>query len=63
MTDATMSREEIAEFLAAIRKLRDRLDILRLYVAGKLGVITGGRDDKIGEVETRPSHEGEGDCD
>jgi hypothetical protein len=32
MTDATMSREEIAEFLAAIKKLRDQLDILRVYV-------------------------------
>jgi hypothetical protein len=33
MTDATMSREEVAEFLVAIKKLRDQLDIMQVYLA------------------------------
>jgi hypothetical protein len=32
MADATMSREELAAFLAAIKKLRDELDVMRAYV-------------------------------
>jgi hypothetical protein len=37
MTDATMSREEIAEFLASLKKLRDGLDDFN----GRLAAIDG----------------------
>jgi hypothetical protein len=33
MADATMSREEIAEFLASLKKLRDGLDDFNCQVA------------------------------
>ena len=59
MTDATMSREEIAEFLAAIKKLRDQLDVLRVYVppllsaASKTEEALKDMEKSITEVATR----------
>jgi hypothetical protein len=43
MADATMSREEAAEILAAIKRLRDQLDIMQIYVACAAKSKTEGR--------------------
>jgi hypothetical protein len=40
MTDATMSREEMIAFLAAIKKLRDQLDVMQVYVARAVTVVS-----------------------
>jgi hypothetical protein len=51
MIDAPMSREEIAEFLATVKKLRDDLGLMQAYL-GRAVAVVSKTEDSLKDVRT-----------
>jgi hypothetical protein len=56
MTDATMSREEIAEFFAVIKKLRDDLGLMQIYLGRAVAVVSKTEESLKDVRTTRDPH-------